>query len=129
MTFFSLARRTCGTTHFIRPCTILHATGFGLPPNFEDCSYRGQMSISIQKKNELNKQCCFFFFISSSNENSWYLGDNKSAITLIAYPVNKGLLQYLLHKIFLISEMKKTLKMNLKFSALCTELYVHVYVS
>ena len=36
MTFFSQARRTCGTTHFIRPCTILHATGFGLPPNFED---------------------------------------------------------------------------------------------
>jgi hypothetical protein len=38
MTFFSQARRTCGTTHFIRPCTILHATGFGLPPNFEDCN-------------------------------------------------------------------------------------------
>ena len=37
MTFFSQARRTCGTTHFIRPCTILHATGFGLPPYFEDC--------------------------------------------------------------------------------------------
>ena len=37
MTFFSQARRTCGTTHFIRLCTILHATGFGLPPNFEDC--------------------------------------------------------------------------------------------
>jgi hypothetical protein len=36
MTFFSQDRRTCGTTHFIRPCTILHATGFGLPPNFED---------------------------------------------------------------------------------------------
>jgi hypothetical protein len=36
MTFFSQARRNCGTTHFIRPCTILHATGFGLPPNFED---------------------------------------------------------------------------------------------
>jgi hypothetical protein len=36
MTFFSQARRTCGTTHFIRPCTILHATGFGLPPYFED---------------------------------------------------------------------------------------------
>ena len=37
---FSHARRTCGTTHFIRPCTILHATGFGLPPNFEDwCTY------------------------------------------------------------------------------------------
>ena len=36
MTFSSQARRTCGTTHFIRPCTILHATGFGLPPNFED---------------------------------------------------------------------------------------------
>ena len=33
---FSQTRRTCGTTHFIRPCTILHATGFGLPPNFED---------------------------------------------------------------------------------------------
>jgi hypothetical protein len=37
MTFFSQARRTCGTTHFIRPCTILHATDFGLPPKFEDC--------------------------------------------------------------------------------------------
>ena len=37
MTFFSQARRTCGTTHFIRLCTILHATGFGLPPYFEDC--------------------------------------------------------------------------------------------
>ena len=36
MTFFSQARRTCGTTHFIRPCTILHTTGFGLPPYFED---------------------------------------------------------------------------------------------
>jgi hypothetical protein len=28
--FFSQARRTCGTTHCIRQCTILHATGFGL---------------------------------------------------------------------------------------------------
>ena len=37
MTFCSQARRTCGTTDFIRLCTILHATGFGLPPNFEDC--------------------------------------------------------------------------------------------
>ena len=37
MTFFSQAHRTCGTTHFICLCTILHATGFGLPPNFEDC--------------------------------------------------------------------------------------------
>jgi hypothetical protein len=37
MTFFSQACRTCGTTHFIRLCTILHATGFGIPPNFEDC--------------------------------------------------------------------------------------------
>ena len=37
MTFCSQARRTCGTTHFIRPCTILHATGIGPPPNFEDC--------------------------------------------------------------------------------------------
>jgi hypothetical protein len=36
MTFCSQVRRTCGTTHFIRPCTILHATGIGLPPNFED---------------------------------------------------------------------------------------------
>jgi hypothetical protein len=36
MTFFSQARRTCGTTHFICLCTILHATGFGLPPKFED---------------------------------------------------------------------------------------------
>jgi hypothetical protein len=36
MTFFSQARQTCGTTHFIRSCTILHATDFGLPPNFED---------------------------------------------------------------------------------------------
>ena len=39
MTFFSQARRTCGTTHFIRPCTILHATGFGLPSYFEDCVF------------------------------------------------------------------------------------------
>ena len=39
MTFFSQARRTCGTTHFIRPCTILHATGLGLAPNFEDCEW------------------------------------------------------------------------------------------
>jgi hypothetical protein len=38
MTFFPQARRTCGATHFIRPCTILHATGIGLPPNFEDCA-------------------------------------------------------------------------------------------
>ena len=37
MTFFSQARRACGTTHFIRLCTILHASGFGLPLNFEDC--------------------------------------------------------------------------------------------
>ena len=37
MTFFSQACRTCGTTHFIRPCTILHASGFGLPPKVEDC--------------------------------------------------------------------------------------------
>jgi hypothetical protein len=36
MTFFSQARLTCGTTHFIRLCTILHATGIGLPPNFKD---------------------------------------------------------------------------------------------
>jgi hypothetical protein len=36
MTFCSQARRTCGTTHCIRPCTILHATGIGLPPNLED---------------------------------------------------------------------------------------------
>jgi hypothetical protein len=36
MTFFSQARRTCGTTHFIPLCTILHAMGFGLPPYFED---------------------------------------------------------------------------------------------
>ena len=39
MTFFSQACLTCGTTHFICPCTILHATGFGLPPNFEDWKY------------------------------------------------------------------------------------------
>ena len=38
MTFFSQARRTCGTTHCIRLCTILHATGFGLQLNFEDCN-------------------------------------------------------------------------------------------
>ena len=25
-----------------------------------------------------------FFFISSSNENNWYLGDNKSAGNMIA---------------------------------------------
>ena len=40
MTFFSQARWTCGTTDFICPWTILHATGFGLPPNFEDCILR-----------------------------------------------------------------------------------------
>jgi hypothetical protein len=28
--FFSQARRTCGTTHFIRLCTILHATDYRL---------------------------------------------------------------------------------------------------
>ena len=33
-TFFSQA---CGTTHFICPCTILHTSGFGLPPKVEDC--------------------------------------------------------------------------------------------
>ena len=38
-TFFSQARRPCGTTHFIRPCTILHASGFGLPPKFKDWRY------------------------------------------------------------------------------------------
>jgi hypothetical protein len=31
--WFSRARQTCGTSHFIHPCTIVHATGFGLPPN------------------------------------------------------------------------------------------------
>ena len=36
MTFFSQACRTCGTTQFIHLCAILHATGFGLPPKFED---------------------------------------------------------------------------------------------
>jgi hypothetical protein len=45
MTFFSQACRTCGTTHFIRLCTILHATGFGLPPNFEDCYVQTQTSV------------------------------------------------------------------------------------
>jgi hypothetical protein len=49
MTFFSQARRTCGTTHFIRLCTILHATGFGLPPKFEDCRIYYSL-ISVQKK-------------------------------------------------------------------------------
>ena len=49
MTFFSQARRTCGTTHFIRPCTILHATGFGLPPYFEDCG--SHLGITINIKN------------------------------------------------------------------------------
>jgi hypothetical protein len=38
MTFFSQARRACGTTLFIRLCTILHASGFELvPPSFADC--------------------------------------------------------------------------------------------
>jgi hypothetical protein len=43
MTFFSQARRTSGTTRFIRPCAILHATGIGLPPNFEDCGTATKM--------------------------------------------------------------------------------------
>ena len=47
MTFFSQARQTCRTTHFIRLCTILHATGFGQLPKFEDCKY----------STELNKYC------------------------------------------------------------------------
>jgi hypothetical protein len=49
---FSQARRICGTTHFIRPCTILHAMGFWLPPNFEDCpSWRWIMTGPLVKKN------------------------------------------------------------------------------
>ena len=52
MIFFSPARRTCGTTHFIRPCTILHATGFGLPPNFEDW-YIHKYSVFNGKKFEI----------------------------------------------------------------------------
>ena len=54
MTFFSQARRTCGTTHFIRPCTILHATGFGLPPYFEDWLIRSQDIPSQQLGNPKN---------------------------------------------------------------------------
>ena len=52
MTFFSQARRTCGTTHFIRPCTILHATGFGLPPYFEDCVHLSLPTCIIIKPSE-----------------------------------------------------------------------------
>jgi hypothetical protein len=37
MTSAILRTHSWQSTHFIRPCTILHATGFGLPPNFEDC--------------------------------------------------------------------------------------------
>jgi hypothetical protein len=46
MTFFSQARWTCGTTDFICPCTILHATGFELPPNFEDCKFTAKFKFS-----------------------------------------------------------------------------------
>jgi hypothetical protein len=60
--FFSQVRRTCGTTHFIRPCTILHATGFGLPPNFEDCCTKLAVALCCILIN-FNKTwviCCFW---------------------------------------------------------------------
>ena len=66
MTFFSQARRTCGTTHFIRPCTIWHATDFGLPPYFEDWPLYSQTCIKRSplysqtciKRSPLNSQTC-----------------------------------------------------------------------
>ena len=52
MTFFSQARPTCGTTHCIRPCTILHAMGFGLQLNFEDCNrWKKHDCIKCKKNN------------------------------------------------------------------------------
>jgi hypothetical protein len=61
--FFSQARRTCGTTNFIRPCTILHATGFGLPPYFEDC--HGEDTLHLD---EMMKMISTFYYI---NMLSW----------------------------------------------------------
>ena len=61
MTFFSQARRTCGTTHFIRPCTILHATGIGLPPNFEDCTTKFIINPRLAKSDDVMMKiadCC-----------------------------------------------------------------------
>ena len=60
MTFFAQARRTCGTTHFIRPCTILHATGFGLPPNFEDCKDGANMNPHRYLRNRGYAWSCYF---------------------------------------------------------------------
>ena len=36
--------------HFIRLCTMLHASGFGLPPRFEDCKYYIYIYIEILRR-------------------------------------------------------------------------------
>jgi hypothetical protein len=53
--FFSQARRACGTTHFVRLCTILHVSGFRLPLDFVDwswnpCSWRGVLDTKLCDK-------------------------------------------------------------------------------
>jgi hypothetical protein len=85
--FFSQARRTCGTTHFIRPCTILHATGFGLPPNFEDCDIKSEFSyilcsylrrLVIQDSLKCTETLQIFFNPLTSKDCNYYLSDLKS---------------------------------------------------
>ena len=82
MTFFSQARRTCGTTHLIRLCTILHVTCFGLLSNFKDwsmemlilvnsvllfntilesCKVWHQMSVVLEEKRECLWQSSFLY--------------------------------------------------------------------
>ena len=77
MTFCSQARRTCGTTHFILPCTILHATGIGLPPNFEDCWIREIINTTLVRDiqctcSKANRKLIYIYNcinISSKNES------------------------------------------------------------
>jgi hypothetical protein len=83
MTYFSQARRTCGTTHFIRLCTILHATGFGLPPNFEDCYsiIWHNCSKNIDNKTEFTK-------LLRDINNGIYSSYQKSDLGLITLKCN-----------------------------------------
>jgi hypothetical protein len=83
MTFFSQACRTCGTTHFIRPCTVLHATGFGLPPNFEDCiRYSKDLSSVFFLSVALKKKTCVKsdMYRVYQNCNMWYMMISESLL-------------------------------------------------
>jgi hypothetical protein len=49
--------------HFIRLCTILHASGFGLPPRFEDCKYYIYKGVDVVEWSRaldvrLSEWCC-----------------------------------------------------------------------